>query len=141
MPPSGADRYDGDPEGTTLAVGAESLYLANLLLIPGIAFVILAVLFLRRRRNTPPLALNHLEQTLSASLWAGVLLVVVNLLILALGGYTGPYTWMIVIIYFTVCHSTLILLGMLGLAKALAGKCYRYPLIGRRLPDGCTGLL
>ena len=60
-----------------------------------------------------------------------------NVFIILLGGYDGPYTWMIVILYFTICHSTLILLGMMGLAKALAGKCYRFPLIGRRLPDGC----
>jgi hypothetical protein len=29
-------------------------------------------------------------------------------------------------------HSTLILLGMLGLAKAMAGKFYVYPYIGPR---------
>ncbi|MCU7906615.1 MAG: hypothetical protein KZQ76_12380 [Candidatus Thiodiazotropha sp. (ex Epidulcina cf. delphinae)] len=26
----------------------------------------------------------------------------------------------------SLCHSTLILIGMPGLAKALAGKCFRY---------------
>ena len=83
---------------------------------------------------------KFLDQTLSASVWGGILLVVINAMILLLGGYDGPFTWMIVIIYFTICHSTLILLGMLGLAKALAGKCYRYPLIGFRLPDGCRSL-
>jgi uncharacterized Tic20 family protein len=38
---------------------------------------------------------------------------------------------MIVIIYFTTCHSTLVLLGVLGLAKAMAGQKYIYPLLGR----------
>ncbi|MCU7810136.1 MAG: hypothetical protein KZQ77_02705 [Candidatus Thiodiazotropha sp. (ex Notomyrtea botanica)] len=141
MPQSGGDYPSQDPAGTTMAVTAESLYLANLLLIPGIAFIILLVLYLKHRDDSPPLALSHLEQALSASLWAGVLLVIVNVFIVILGGYTGPYTWMIVIIYFTVCHSTLILIGMLGLAKALAGKCYHYPLIGRSLPDGCRGMV
>lgn len=141
MPQSGGDYPTQDPPGTSMAVVAESLYLANLLLIPGIAFVILLVLFYRHQKASPPLAQSHLEQTLSASLWAGVLLVIVNILIFVLGGYGGPYTWMVVIIYFTVCHSTLILIGMLGLAKALAGKCYHYPLIGRVLPEGCRGML
>ena len=77
----------------------------------------------------------------SSSLWAGMLLVVVNVFIVLLGGYDGPYTWMIVILYFTTCHSTLVLLGILGLAKALAGKCFRYPIIGRALPAGCGRLL
>lgn len=140
MPPSDAESRFQEPAGVQLAVIAESLYLSNLLLVPGVAFVILVVVYLKRRKDSPPLARSHLEQTLSASLWAGVLLVVVNFLILLLGGYGGPYTWMVVIIYFTVCHSTLILLGMLGLAKALAGKCYRYPLIGFRLPEECSGM-
>jgi hypothetical protein len=34
--------------------------------------------------------------------------------------------------YFTCIHSTLVLLGAFGLAKALAGQAWRYPLIGPR---------
>jgi hypothetical protein len=116
---------------------AEGLYLANLLVLPGLAFVVLALLYLRRDRTARPLFAAHLEQTFAASLWAGALLVLVNLLILALGGYRGPYTWTVVIVYFTVCHSSLVLLGMFGLAKAMAGQCFRYPLIGRTLPPEC----
>jgi hypothetical protein len=141
MPPSEAEPAGPEAEtpGLTLAVVAEALYLANLLLLPGLAFVALAVLFLRADPRTPPLASAHLEQTFTASLWAGILLVFVNLVIVALGGWRGPYTWVVVIVYFTVCHSTLILLGMVGLAKALAGQCYRFPLVGRDLPFGCGG--
>jgi uncharacterized Tic20 family protein len=40
---------------------------------------------------------------------------------------------MVVVLYFTTCHATLVLLGVLGLAKALAGQCYRFPLVGRAL--------
>ena len=38
---------------------------------------------------------------------------------------------MIVVLYFTFIHSTLILLGVMGLVRALAGQHYRYPLLGR----------
>ncbi|MEW8423590.1 MAG: hypothetical protein AB2723_16685 [Candidatus Thiodiazotropha sp.] len=141
MPRSGVDNYPAEePPGSAMAITAESLFLANLLLIPGIGFVILALVYFKRGKTSPPLARSHLEQTFIASLWAGVLLVIVNLVIILLGGYKGAYTWMVVIIYFTVCHSSLILIGMLGLAKAMAGKCYRYPLIGKALPEGCRGL-
>ncbi|MBT2970989.1 MAG: hypothetical protein B6D72_18640 [gamma proteobacterium symbiont of Ctena orbiculata] len=141
MPRSGGDNYPAEePPGSAMAIAAESLFLANLLLIPGIAFVILALVYFKQGKSSPPLARSHLDQTFIASLWAGVLLVVVNLVILLLGGYQGAYTWMVVIIYFTVCHSSLILIGMLGLAKAMAGKCYRYPLIGKALPEGCRRL-
>jgi uncharacterized Tic20 family protein len=69
----------------------------------------------------------------SASLWAGALLVVANIAIVVLGGYRSPHTWLVVIIYFTTVHATLVLLGVLGLAKAMAGQLYRYPLVGRPL--------
>lgn len=124
-------------QGEGLATTAEALYLANLLIMPGLAFLVLVAIYLRRRREAPPLALAHLQQTLSASLWAGALLVLVNALILAAGGYGGVWTWVVVIIYFTVCHATLVLLGVVGLTKAMAGQCWRYPLVGRPLPPGC----
>lgn len=136
MPVSAEDT--GTPAGMTLAVTAEALYLANLLLAPGLAFLLLLAVYLKTRRKTPPLAAAHLSQTISASLWAGVLLVVANLAIIALGGYRGAHTWVIVILYFTVAHSSLVLCGALGLSRALAGQCWRFPLVGRPLPAGCT---
>ena len=142
MPASAPESPDYEtPPGQTLAVVAESLYLANLLLVPVLAFITLGILFRKSRSNVPPLASAHLQQTFFASLWAGVLLVMVNLFILVLGGYGAPNTWILIILYFTVCHSALILLEMLGLAKALAGKCYRFPILGAPLPEGCKRLL
>jgi len=125
------------PAGMRLAVLAEALYLANLLVTPGIAFLILAALYLRGKQDKPPLAAAHLAQTFFASLWAGILLVVVNALILLLGGYQGVHTWVVLILYFTICHSTLVLLGVMGLVRAMAGQCWRFPLVGRPLPAGC----
>ncbi|MBI5042161.1 MAG: hypothetical protein HZB57_13450 [Gammaproteobacteria bacterium] len=132
MPASDADPGATElPEGTALAITAEVLYLANLLLLPGLAFVVLWVLYRRHGKTAPPLARCHLRQTVAASLWAGVLLILVNGLIVALGGYHAPATWVILILYFTTCHASLVLLGVLGLSKALAGQRYRYPLLGR----------
>ncbi|MFO1423762.1 MAG: hypothetical protein U1F70_08935 [Candidatus Competibacteraceae bacterium] len=122
------------PPGQGLAIAAESLYLVNLLLLPGLAFLALLWLYLRHRDDAPALACGHLRQTLSASLWAGILLVIANLTIIVLGGYDAPWTWVIVIPYFTTVHTTLVILGTLGLARALAGQPYRYPLVGKLLP-------
>lgn len=132
MPPS-----DELPAGAAVAVAAESLYLVNLLLAPGLGFLVLLGLWWQRRADAPPLAATHLSQTLSGSLWAGALLVVANGLILLLGGYRGAYVWVVVITYFTVCHSALVVFGAYGLAKAMAGQCWRYPLVGRPLPADC----
>jgi len=124
-----------DPPGQGIAVGAEALYLANLLLLPGLAFLALLVLWFVHRRDAPMLGRCHLRQALSASVWAGAILVLANALILALGGYQQPATWIVVILYFTICHSTLVLFGIVGLARAMAGKLYVYPLIGRPCND------
>jgi hypothetical protein len=139
MPLSAAEREPETVPGQGLAVAAESLYLANLLLLPVLSFAALVWLYLGQDRETAPLARAHLAQTLAASVWAGVLLVGVNVVILLVGGYDGPNTWMVVIVYFTVFHSTLVMLGILGLAKAMAGQCWRFPLVGRPLPEGCEG--
>lgn len=128
--PVSADSEQEIP-GQSQAVWAEVLYLSNLLIAPGLAFAALLWLYFKRSAEMPALALCHLRQTISASIWAGVLLVIANISIILLGGYAAPKTWVIVIIYFTTCHSTLVLLGVLGLAKAMAGQKYIYPLVGR----------
>lgn len=126
-------------EGRGAAVAAEALYLVNLLIAPGLGFAVLLWLWWRGRGTTrPPLAAAHLAQTLSGSIWAGVLLVIVNGLILVLGGYQGPHVWVVAIIYFTLFHSMLVMFGAFGLSKAMSGQCWRYPLVGRPLPDGCN---
>lgn len=128
MPPSDADRSPGQD----LAVAAEALYLTNLMLAPGLAFLGIAWLWLKRRASAPALARCHLDQAFWVGLWGGALLVLACAAILVLGGLHWEWTWIIVIMYFTCVHSTLIVFGVIGLSKAMAGKPYRYPLIGPR---------
>ena len=125
--------------GQGVAVFAEALYLANLLLLPGFCFVVLLWLWWKGRGSAAALARAHLSQTVSASLWGGLLLVLANLMILFLAGYRGPHVWVVVITYFTLVHSMLVVFGAYGLAKAMAGQCWRFPLVGRPLPAGCEG--
>jgi uncharacterized Tic20 family protein len=125
---------ESEVPGQALATLAEALYLVNLLLVPGVAFALLLWLYWRHAGSAPPLARCHLRNTISASLWAGVLLIVANGVIIVLGGYDAPYTWMVVVLYFTTAHSTLVMFGILGVAKAAAGQMYRYPLVGRPCP-------
>lgn len=121
-----------NPPGQSLAVAAEAMYLVNLMLAPGLGFLILAWLWLTRRNSAAPLARCHLDQTFFVSLWGGLLIIVANGGLFWWLGWEWEWTWVIVVIYFTCVHSTLILLGMLGLAKAMAGQPYRFPLIGPR---------
>ena len=133
MPPSD-DNFGIAEEkaGQALAVLAEALFLINLMLLPGIAFAILAGLWLKHRDSAPPLARQHLRQATLVSLWGGALIVVLGGVILLAGGLDAGWTWVALVLYFTVIHSTLILLGMFALIKAMAGERWRFPLIGPR---------
>ena len=131
MPPS-EDNFGFSEEkaGQNLAVLAESLFLINLLLLPGLAFAALFALWLKNRDSAPPLARQHLRQTTFVSLVGGFLIVALSGLILALGGLDWAWTWVVLVLYFTCIHSTLVLLGMYGLIKAMSGQVWRFPLIG-----------
>ena len=125
--------------GQGLAVLAESLYVANLLILPFLAFLALAIVFLKQYSVAPPLARSHLQQTISASIGIALMFFVCAgiIVLLKAQGLEDVGIWMIVVIVFTIIHATMVLLGVLGLAKAMAGKCWRYPVFGTRLPPDC----
>lgn len=113
-----------------IEVQAEALYLLNLLALPGIAFVLLVLLWHKHREMAAPLQRSHLDSAFRGSLLAGVLIVCVVLMMFYWGEIHNPYFWVMVVLYFTTVHASLVLLGVVGLAQALAGKPYYYPLIG-----------
>ncbi len=121
-----------DPDDRPLAILAESLFVANLTVAPVFAFVLLAWFWATRRDSAATLARNHLIQAFHVSLRGGLLLLAACLLVIVLGGAHWPWTWVLVIVYFTCIHSTLLVCGCLALARAMAGKPYRYPLLGVR---------
>lgn len=123
------------PAGQNLAIAAESLYLANLLAAPGLGFAAIAWLRWRHQASASPLARCHLDQAFWVSLWGGALLVSITTIFLALGGLAWEGTWVLVVMYFTCVHSALVMFGIIGLAKAMAGKPYVYPLIGQPCDD------
>ena len=121
------DSDKGTHEGDSVAILAELLFLSNLLVIPLFSFIAL-LWYYRKRASYSPLAVEHLQQAISTSIWAGILLFVVNMAIFMTMGYDSPYIWMVVLIYFTMGHSAFILLGVFGLTRAMAGKSFKYPL-------------
>jgi uncharacterized membrane protein len=125
--------------GQSLAVVAESLYVANLLILPFLAFFALVYLFFKQHASAPALARSHLEQTLSASVGIAIMFIACAVIIIVLkyAGLEDVGIWMIVVIVFTIIHATMVLFGVLGLAKAMSGKCWRYPIFGKALPHDC----
>lgn len=126
-------------DGQDFAVMVEALYVINLLLLPVLAFIVLVYLFLKKHGSLPPLANSHLEQTISAGLITAVIFFTggMTIMLMSLAGVEDVTLWMVAVIMFTIIHATMVFLGVIGLAKALAGKCWRYPVVGRKLPPGC----
>ena len=120
--------------GPPLAIAAGVLFLVNLMLLPGLGFVALLVLWLHHRDHADPLVRNHLQQNVVASLWGGAVLVGFSLAIIGLGGFANPWTWVIGVLYFVLVHAGLIYLGVMGMIRAMNGHAWRFPLIGPPLP-------
>jgi uncharacterized membrane protein len=125
--------------GQDFAILTESLYLANLLILPVFAFIILVFLYVKKHGSLPPIAESHLEQTISAGVWIAVIFFFggMTILLMSLLGIEDVTLWVIVVTLFTSLHATMVLLGVVGLAKALAGKCWSYPVIGKPLHRDC----
>lgn len=125
--------------GKNSAVLVESLYVANLLILPGLAFLALLYLFITKHNSLPALAKSHLDQTMSACVWIAVMILVgsTSVMVMRYAGVEDVTLWMIVVIVFTILHASMVFMGILGLAKALSGKCFHYPVVGRPLPANC----
>ncbi|NMF98213.1 hypothetical protein GPA27_12545 [Aromatoleum toluolicum] len=116
--------------GPRLAILAEALFLANLLIAPGLAFLALLVLWRRHRDSAPLVVRNHLQQTVIASIYGGAMLVGVSVAIFLLGGFDDPWSWVLGILYFVSFHATLVIFGVVGLNHAILGRSWQYPFIG-----------
>jgi hypothetical protein len=114
------------------AIRAQALYLLNLTLLPGIAFLMLWRMQASAGNGAGPFARQHLRQAFIAGIWSGALLVVAVAIIASLADPRRPATWIAIIVYVICVHSTLLLAGVIGLSRAMAGKAWRYPLIGPR---------
>lgn len=120
------------PDDIRLAVKIESLYLANLLLAPVFAYAIILWLQFSRRTANKPLAYCHLAQALRGGLLGTLLPLATTAYIVTSGGFTSLGAWVAAEVYIIFIHTPLILLGLVGLLKAMAGKPYVFLLIGRK---------
>lgn len=124
-------------EGQSLAILVEVLYVTNLLLLPFLSFAVLLWLYISKSKTAPSLARAHLSQAISASIWIAILFLISGgcLFIMHLAGVEDATLWVVAVIAFTLIHACMVLLGIIGLARAMSGKSWRYPLVGRPLPE------
>jgi len=135
MADSEPDLLKDNMPGPPLAVAAEALFLINLMILPVIGFGLLMLLWLLYRRHPAPLVRNHLQQTVTVSIYGGAILVGLSVAVFLLGGFDNPWSWVIGVLYFVCLHAALIIFGVMGLNAAILRRPYRYPVLGPRLKD------
>jgi len=102
------------------AIVYQSLYLMNLLLIPGLSFMVLVWLFVKRKHHKGWQRI-HLYRSIQSSVLVGFFLIVIPLVTL---GNTNTFevSFMVMIVYFVTIHAAFLLLGMLNVSRAMAKK-------------------
>lgn len=103
----------------TRASNAALASLLNLTLFPVIGFIILLLIF----RKTSPNNIDHYHALLGIKLniIAAVALFLVSALMILLGGFDSPWTWVYVITYFTLVHTIFIVFALWALVRAWSG--------------------
>ncbi|MCW8831951.1 MAG: hypothetical protein OQK09_16605 [Colwellia sp.] len=114
-------------QNNQFAIIYQSLYLANLLLLPVISFLVLVYYFHKAAPDTPQgnhlsrFNKIHLYRSIQISALAGVLLGVAPVFYIF---YSAQFSTsvMVVVFYFVTLHTAFVLVGMLNLARAMAKK-------------------
>ncbi|WNC72620.1 hypothetical protein RGQ13_01190 [Thalassotalea psychrophila] len=102
-----------------LAITCQSLFLANLLFLPGLSFIALIWLLFKYKRQSAWLRI-HLYRAVQLSVAVG--LVVFTPLIFILLSDKVPFQLMAMLLYFILVHTGFVLIGMLNLARAMVKK-------------------
>lgn len=112
------------PSSTRSAIIYQSLYLINLLLLPGIAFFILLWLWFTKEKSPQRMARwvrVHLIRTIQLSLAVGIFLIIIPMIVMVISPEFDA-SLMVMIIYFVTLHAGFVLIGMLNLSRAMAKK-------------------
>jgi len=105
-----------------LAIIMQSLYLSNLLLVPGLSFLVMLYLFFRDKNMLPRgVAKIHLYRAIQLTIIAGIFLVILPGIALIMA-YDFQTSLMLSLVYFVTIHAFFVLLGMLNLTKAMVNK-------------------
>ncbi|GLX76929.1 hypothetical protein tinsulaeT_02690 [Thalassotalea insulae] len=102
------------------AILYQSLYLANLLLLPGLSFLYLLWLFFQRKQDKGWHRF-HLYRAIQLSLSAFILLILLPLVVIIATDNVSS-SIMVMLVYFITLHTLFVLIGMLNIARAMAKK-------------------
>jgi len=97
--------------------------LLNLTILPVISFIVLLAIY---KKTTPgTIAHYHAVLGIKINLIAAAALFLVSALMILLGGFHSPWTWVYVISYFTIVHTIFIIIAIWALVRSWSGDKLR----------------
>ncbi|MBE9560471.1 MAG: hypothetical protein IMF15_06750 [Proteobacteria bacterium] len=101
------------------AADAALVSLLNLTILPVISFIVLVLIY--RKTESGTIARYHAVLGLKINVIAAAVLFLVSALMILLGGFDSPWTWVYVISYFTIVHTIFIVFALWALVRAWSG--------------------
>ncbi len=102
------------------ASNAALFSLLNLTVFPVISFVALLFMYLKTEPNT--IDRYYVALGIKTNVFAGVALIVMTTLMIVLGGFDSPWTWVFVVSYFVFIHALFILFATWALINAFMDR-------------------
>ena len=101
------------------AANAALASILNLTLLPVISFIALFLIYKKTTANN----IDHYHAVLGMkiNIIAAIILFFVSGLMILLGGFNSPWTWVYVISYFTIVHTTFIVIALWALVRSWSG--------------------
>ena len=97
--------------------------LLNLTILPVISFIVLLTIYKKTEPGT--IARYHAVLGIKINLIAATALFLVSALMILLGGFNSPWTWVYVISYFTIVHTIFIIIAIWALVRSWSGDKLR----------------
>ena len=95
----------------------------NLTLLPVVSFIALVLIYKKTKPNT--IDHYHAVLGLKINIIAAIVLFVVTGLMIFFGGFNSPWTWVYVISYFTIVHTSFIIIALWALVRSWSGDKLR----------------
>lgn len=102
------------------ASNAAMASLLNLTILPVISFI--ALFFIYKKTAPDTIDRYHTVLGFKLNIIAAAVLFLVSALMILLGGFNSPWTWVYVISYFTLVHTIFIIVAVWALVRSWSGQ-------------------
>ena len=120
------------PEQDNTAVIAQAFFIGNLLFV-GVFYIALWLLYTLRYSTASTFSQQHLRQSLISSSVSTIIFIGINLFIILTDGYASLTGLVCLEVYFMIIVPLFLAVGLMGFIKAIQGKLFIYPFIGKHI--------